>query len=918
MKKILFLIFSLLCIFTVTSCDNKKEDKPPVQEIEKIEVIFNSKGGSSIASVEIEKGGKVSKPDDPKRDGYTFAGWYTSEECTSGTEFDFAKELEQGITLYAKWIEVSQSAKVVSIEIKTQPTKLTYIEGEIFDKTGMVIEGTLSDGTKEEITNYTVMPNGELPLGLEMFSVSYGDLEVFGSLTVVAKEIVTIEIETMPTKTSYKNYETFDPSGLVLKVSYNNGKSELVDSNYKHDRGMLFEAPNFTIVTYAGIEVEVPITVTKIAHYGIPNAKESTFIDAKAVYNQLGLTPDNNRIEATTTFGDVQIVASPGRVMQWEGVGTGLSKYDYYYFDHAFEGLIKFAGASSPDGRYIVVTPTEDGRLNFWAARPSSGESSLLIFDNYTEATLPEDAKQIITLDTGSEYSIPVYAGETYYITATANAFIRAIALVYNPTYYEVSDFALDTTNVCKDFAVGQTFNADGLLAKVKLMNDDIYDLKASQFEVEFPDMTTAGVKTITVRYQGMLEKTYDITVHALTGIEVTTLPTKNEYFAGENLEVDGLEVMAVANNIKYPISDFVISKTEKLAVGDVIVVSWNDFETTLDVVIKENPILGIRVHTPPTKTSYKSGEIFDSTGLVLEVLYDGRDSVFLEDLSEVTFNKTVLAAGDTSVEASWDIFTCEIEIEVLVVDWYEKDETTYVQLTDILSAFGLTEWGTSGNFPAGGSGTINEFYFDGTGAAFQYANSSTEYTFDGHTYTGQFRTGDTRTGRYIRITPLKNGKLTLYVGAAAGGSVYLVTSLEAPDADDPNTYLDKFNDFSGTGNMKTVTFDLEADQTYYLWFTSGQYYIRGMNLSYSRVKEIAEELVVDATEAKTTFHTEEEFSYEALKVSVRCADGNVYELTDREFTVTAPDMTTAGVKIVQVKFGEVTIGTYEVVVQAD
>lgn len=917
MKKILFLIFSLFCIFTVASCNQNTEDKPPVQETEKIEVIFNTKGGNSIASVEIEKGEKVSKPDDPSRDGYTFAGWFTTENCTAGTEFDFTKTLEQSITLYAKWNEVSQSANVVSIEITSQPTKLTYIEGELFDKTGMVVEGTLSDGTTEIITNYTVMPNGELPLGLEMFSVSYGDLEVFGSLTVVAKQIVSVEIETMPTKTAYLNYETFDPSGLVLKVSYNNGKSDLVDSNFKYDRGTLLNASNSTIVTYEGIEVEVPIAVTKIAHYGVPNQKESTYIDAKAIYYQLGLTPDNNRIEGTTTFGDIQVVASPGRVMQWEGVDTGLAKYDYFYFDHSFEGLIKFAGASSPDGRYIVVTPTEDGVLNFWAARPSSGESSLLIFDNYTEATLPEDAKQIITLDTGSEYSIPVYVGETYYITATANAFVRAIALVYNPTYYEVTDFSIDTTAVCKDFALGQTFNAEGLVATVTITNEETHTLKTSQYEVLLPDMNTAGVKTVVVKYQGLIEKTYDITVHELTGIEVTTLPTKNEYYAGENLEVEGLEVMAVANNIKYPISDYTISKTEKLNVNDVIVISWNGFETNLNIVILANPISGIRVQTPPTKTSYKSGEEFDSTGLVLEIVYDGRDPEIINDLTNVTFNKTVLAVGDTSVEALWDIFTCEIQIEVVAVDWYEKDETTYIQLTDIFSAFGLSEWNASGNFPTG-SGTINEFYFDGTGAVFQYANSSTEYTFDGHTYTGQFRTGDTRTGRYIRITPLKDGTLTLYIGAAATGSVYLVSALEAPDAENPSSYLDKFDEFSGTGTMKTVTFNLEAEQTYYLWFTPAQYYIRGMNLSYSRVKAIAEELVINSEEAQTTFHTNEEFSFEGLKVSVRCSDGNVYELSNSEFTVTAPDMTTSGTKTVQVKFGEVTLGSYEVVVNSD
>ncbi|MDE6660607.1 MAG: InlB B-repeat-containing protein [Anaeroplasmataceae bacterium] len=931
MKKFLFLMFSLLCLVAVTSCKRPQTTEPPVQEVQKIVVTFDSKGGSIVKSVEIEKGSKVAKPTDPTREGYTFAGWFTTENCSDGTEFNFDTKLEVATKLYAKWdeevvIPPKPTAEAVSIEIKKQPDKTEYIEGELFDKTGMVVEVTFDDGSKKEVTDYELMPNGEVALGLEMFCVMYGDLDAYGSITVVAKKLTSVEVNTLPTKTNYKNYETFDPTGLVLKVNYDNGKFDLVNTDQiKWNRDILLNATDSTTVTYKGIEVSVPISVTKVAFYGIPNEKESVYVDAKAVYDQL--TPlngiDGTQINKTSTFGEIQVVASPGRIMQWEGVNLPDAKYNVHAFDHDFNGMLKFGGATSVDGRFIIVTPTEDATLMIYASRPTAGEANFLIYDNYNETTIPDDAKQVIKLDLVTECIIPVYAGESYYITVDANAFIKGMALVYNPTYYEVSEFNIDAANVAKDFAVGQKFNSDGLAAAIKYGDNLTATLNSNQFEVVSPDMTTAGVKKVKVNYQGFFEKEYEVTVHELTGIEVTKLPTKAEYFAGESLEVEGLVVSAVAGNIKYPISDYKISKTKDLAVDDEIKISWNDFEVNLEIVIKENPIKGIRVKTAPTKVSYKSGEEFDPTGLVLEVVYED-SAAALENLDDVKFNKGVFAVGDTVVVASWGIFECEIEVEVVQVDWYEKDDTVYVSATNLLEAFGIAvndKTPASANIAAGSKADFDVLHLEATNKAFQYERITTEYEYDGHTYTGVFKTGGafgsaSAVDRVMSVTPAKDGVFTFYCTAASGVNLFLLDKSVNPDANDSTTYIAKYDGFTSTSNWVTVTFELEAGKTYYFWFT-GQCFIRGMNLSYGKVRTIVEELVLDTTDVKTSFEAEEEFVSENLKVSVRCADGGTYELSANEYTITAPNMNEVGPKIVEVKFGEVTVKTYEIIISA-
>ena len=57
-------------------------------------------GNEDVVST-VADGEPVAKPDDPVREGYDFAGWYTDEACT--VAYDFAAPVEGDMTLYAKW-----------------------------------------------------------------------------------------------------------------------------------------------------------------------------------------------------------------------------------------------------------------------------------------------------------------------------------------------------------------------------------------------------------------------------------------------------------------------------------------------------------------------------------------------------------------------------------------------------------------------------------------------------------------------------------------------------------------------------------------------------------------------------------------------------------------------------------------------
>lgn len=64
-------------------------------------VKFQTNGGNTIEDQIIENGEKINRPNDPKKNGYKFEGWFIDAELT--TMYNFSNELISDIILYAKW-----------------------------------------------------------------------------------------------------------------------------------------------------------------------------------------------------------------------------------------------------------------------------------------------------------------------------------------------------------------------------------------------------------------------------------------------------------------------------------------------------------------------------------------------------------------------------------------------------------------------------------------------------------------------------------------------------------------------------------------------------------------------------------------------------------------------------------------------
>lgn len=93
----------------------KNTDKAVVVPVVKSNTItFNSDGGSEIKSVVIPTNTAVTKPADPTKDGYTFAGWQLD-----GKTYDFNTVIDKDINLKAAWTKVEATPAATTPAVTT-------------------------------------------------------------------------------------------------------------------------------------------------------------------------------------------------------------------------------------------------------------------------------------------------------------------------------------------------------------------------------------------------------------------------------------------------------------------------------------------------------------------------------------------------------------------------------------------------------------------------------------------------------------------------------------------------------------------------------------------------------------------------------------------------------------------------------
>ncbi len=73
-------------------------------------VTFDPDNGGEVRSIIVADGRAVASPEDPSKDGKTFAGWYLGD-----SEYDFDSPVKEDITLKAHWANSGDALKILGI-----------------------------------------------------------------------------------------------------------------------------------------------------------------------------------------------------------------------------------------------------------------------------------------------------------------------------------------------------------------------------------------------------------------------------------------------------------------------------------------------------------------------------------------------------------------------------------------------------------------------------------------------------------------------------------------------------------------------------------------------------------------------------------------------------------------------------------
>lgn len=153
-----------------------------------------------------------------------------------------------------------------NIEIETQPNKTSYIEGENFDKTGMVVIANYNSETSPTVilddNSYNIVNGTNLKAGQTSVTITYENMSVEQPITVEENIVTGITIKTPPSKTEYLEGENFDSTGMVVEASYKDGsKKEIKD--YVIENGDNLKAnQNQVTISYGDKSISQAILVT--------------------------------------------------------------------------------------------------------------------------------------------------------------------------------------------------------------------------------------------------------------------------------------------------------------------------------------------------------------------------------------------------------------------------------------------------------------------------------------------------------------------------------------------------------------------------------------------------------------------------------------------------------------------------------
>lgn len=258
----------------------------------------------------------------------------SSYNITNGTNL---KENQTSVTITYEDQSINQTItveknSVTDIAIKTQPNKIDYIEGQNFDKTGMIIEITYKSGDKKIISDYIVENGNNLKASQTYVNISYEGKIAKQSINVTPNELIKIEVTQEPNKTEYVQGQNFNKSGMIITGTYKDGKTQEI-LEYEIEDGLnLTKDQTYITIKYENKTTKQSIVVKdkELISIAINNKPSKTnYIQNKEQLNLSGGTLKINYNDGTSE--EIQLTSEEVAIKGFDNTKVGKNVINITY-----------------------------------------------------------------------------------------------------------------------------------------------------------------------------------------------------------------------------------------------------------------------------------------------------------------------------------------------------------------------------------------------------------------------------------------------------------------------------------------------------------------------------------------------------------------------------------------------------------
>lgn len=269
------------------------------------QVVFNANGRSGVEGQSIKYRNKVTKPENPVRDGWSFVSWYSDSNLTQ--KFDFNTEVTSNLVLTAKWYEITEGEIFTWSTTASEATLLGFSDlGKEQYKNGVIVDitvpetysnldvTTIGSGAFSNYSNitYVDIPDTVTTIGSRAF---YGCIALQG-IWDFSDKLTSIEENTfynckliagecdLSNITSIGSYAFYNCANITGDFTLSDKITYIVSSTF------------YNCVGLTG-ETSLTENVTSIGTYAFYNCTGLTSIDMPNTISQIGSYAFNNCVK---------------------------------------------------------------------------------------------------------------------------------------------------------------------------------------------------------------------------------------------------------------------------------------------------------------------------------------------------------------------------------------------------------------------------------------------------------------------------------------------------------------------------------------------------------------------------------------------------------------------------------------------